>query len=470
MLSPMSHLLLSLVLLAVPQAAPQPGARIEVAVDRRVELLTLVARMAGFGEFNQPNSRSRYTTAADAWFAPHKTHPVFAKLQQMRAAHGVSFDAIPCLAVHLTDSIELEERIPFDAKPERLDTRWPLDETRAFLVLLRDFAAKSDSEGFFDSRADLFAESEKRMRDVVARMKALPWFDAVFGARTGARYVAIPGLVCGGGNFGVGVRFADATPEEILPVFGMYQWDEKGFPIVDAAMEGLFIHELCHSYTNAMVDRIAAELEAPLTAIHASCADVMAKQAYSTWRTVAYESLVRACTIRARFVTEGAAAAKQQAGDEVGRGFLWVPSLAEELGRYEADRAKWATFESFLPEIVRFFGEVAAAIAIVEKTTPKLLEITPADGALDVDPALATMTIRFDRAMGDGCSIVGDPASTPKAVGAPTWDADRKVLTVPVKLDSGKSYRFALNSPRHQNFRSREGTPLKPIEIAFTTR
>lgn len=368
-----SLLLAALAILAVP-AAPlaaqdaAPVARIEVAVDRRVELLTLVARLAGFQEYNQPNSASPYATAAAAWCAPHLDHPLFARLKELRARRGVSFDALPSLAVHLTDSFTLDERVPFDAKPERLDARWQLDEVRELLELLRDFVLTADTEGFFDSRAATFAAAEERMRAVVARMKALPWFDAFFGARPAARYVAIPGLLCGGGNYGMGVRFADGTPEEILPIFGIHAWDAAGLPKLDAGMEGLFIHELCHTYTNPLVDRVAERLEAPLTRIHASCAEVMAKQAYGNWRTVGYESLVRACTIRARFVTEGKVAASQQAVEESARGFTWVPALAEELARFEQDRAQWPRFEDFLPEIVAYFERTAALVP-------------PADGA-----------------------------------------------------------------------------------------
>jgi hypothetical protein len=179
-----------------------------------------------------------------------------------------------------------------------------------------------------------------------------------------------------------------------------------------------------------------------------------------------YESLVRACVVRARLATEGASAAAQQAKEEVASGFTWVPALAERLGRFESDRARFREFADFLPEVVDFFREQAAAI----DRAPKLLEMTPANGARDVDPATAVLVLRFDRAMASGCSIVGDPASTPKAAGAPEWDGEQRILTVPVALLPRTTYRFGLNSTTRRNFRSAAGDPLLPIELTFTTR
>jgi len=463
---PLVPAVVSLLSLAAPAQHAADASRIEVAVDRRVELVTLVARFAGFGEYNQPAARSRYAQAADAWFKEYKSHPLFAKLRALRESRGIGFDALPSLAVHLTDSVELDEVIPFDQAPERLDQRWQLAEVREVVELLRDFADGADAEGFFDSRAEQFAAAESRMRAVVAQMKALPWFDATFGERRDARYVAIPGLLCGGGNYGMGVRFADGSPEQILPIFGVSAWDEGGLPVIDSGMQGLFIHELCHTYTNPLVDRVAAQLEAPLTTLFATCAEVMARQAYGSWRTVAYESLVRACVVRARLATEGRAAAQQQATEEVASGFTWVPALAERLGRFEADRARWREFTDFLPEVIDFFREQASAI----ERAPQLLAITPASGTNDVDPAKSELVLRFDRPMDAGMSVVGEPAATPKVTGTPQWDAARQVLTIPVALLPATAYRFWLNSATRRNFRGADGAPLLPVEVTFTTR
>ncbi len=364
MLALVPALVISLAPLLAPQAAPQAAPpRIEAAVDRRVELFTLLARLAGFDEFNMPVSRSPYTRAAESWFHDQRNHPAVKRLQELRRERGVSFDAIASLAVHVEDSVDLDERIDFAALPERLDARWGLEGARAFLAEARDFVQVADSEGFFDSQEERFTQAAARLRAVIEQCKALPWFDRTFGARGGARYCAIPGLVCGGGNYGMGIRYADGRDEEILPIFGCSSFDADGVPTFGVEMAGLVVHELCHSYTNAYVDRIAEALRPSAQRLFEHDSNAMERQAYGDWRTVSYETLVRATVIACRRATEGEAAGEAQAKEEVGRGFLWAPALAADLTRFSAERARYPTFTDFLPEIEQAFAREADRLA-----------------------------------------------------------------------------------------------------------
>lgn len=52
-------------------------------VDRRLELVTIVARLAGLREF-QSELVPPYTDSVDAWFAPYREHPVVQHMRQLR--------------------------------------------------------------------------------------------------------------------------------------------------------------------------------------------------------------------------------------------------------------------------------------------------------------------------------------------------------------------------------------------------
>ncbi|MCC6406474.1 MAG: DUF4932 domain-containing protein [Planctomycetes bacterium] len=454
------------------QAPSEPPVRaLDVRVDPRIELIAAVARLAGFSEYRMANSASPYSARVDAHFARWADHPVVASLQRLRAERGVSYDALPSLAVHLGPLPELVERIPFDRAPERLDARWGGVGARPFLAELRDFVAQSHAAEFFAGERELYAKTEARLAETLSTSRALPWFDAFFGVKQGASYVAIPGLLCGGGNFGVGVRFDDGTPEEVLPVFGCWSFDADGVPKFDRSYLPLCVHELAHTYTNPFVDRFAKELTAAGDRLHASCATKMQRQGYGNGRTLLYESLVRASVVRCRLATEGEAAAKQQAAEERARHFRWVPELAELYGEYERDRERYPTFEAFMPRIVEFFERIAKDAKSEGEGAPKLVSIEPASGAQDVDPSATVMTIRFDRPMRDrSWSIVGAKRDTPEISGELAYDAERKVLTVPIRLEAGRTYRFSLNSDTKRGFVGADGVPLEPIEVTFTTR
>jgi hypothetical protein len=65
---------------------------------------------------------------------------------------------------------------------------------------------------------------------------------------------------------------------------------------------------------------------------------------------------------------------------------------------------------------------------------------------------------------------VGGGPHCPEVAGTPSYDSAGKIWTVPVKLKPGWSYQFMLNSDRFTNFRSRDGVPLAPVTVTFTTR
>lgn len=443
------------------------AAPLEVRVDSRIELVTIVARLAGFPEYDMTSSRSPYADEVESRFGALRSHAAVATLTRLRREHGVSYDALPSLAVHLEGVPALAERVPFEARPERLDARWELASTRAFLVELRDFAEQSGAAEFFEEQRPFYAAVEARLLERLSSSRALPWFDAFFGARPGARYVAIAGLLCGGGNFGVGARLGAGMPEEITPVFGCSEFDAGGVPVFGESYLPLFIHELCHSYTNPFVDRFERELAQAGERIHATCADAMQRQAYGTWKTMAYETLVRACVLRCMLATQGREAAQAQALEELEKHFAWVPELAKLLGEFETNRDEFATFEAFMPRVVEFWDDWAEKLA----AAPAVVSMEPANGASDVDPDLRTLTIRFDRPMLAGSwSIVGASAETPAFAGAPTYDSERRVLTVPMRLERGRTYRFSLNGPTKQGFKSADGVPLAPLAVAFATR
>lgn len=451
-------------------APPAARAQVEVRVDPRVELLSVLARFAGLPEFNAANSASPYARRAEQHFAAQREHAAVARLRELRAQHGVAYDALPSLAVHLVDAERLELRAPLEPWPERLDARWKPGDLPAFLALARDFAARSKALEFFAAEREFYAQVEQRFSSSVPRERGLAWLDSFYGAKERMRCTALIGLLCGGMNFGVGLKLPGA-PEELTPVLGCWEFDAQGQPQFGPKYGPLFLHEVAHSYANPLVERHFERLRAAGERIHANCAEVMRRQGYANARTVLCETLVRASVVRCRRALEGDAAGAQQAQSEREEHFVWVPALAELLGAYEGARERFSDLDAYLPSIAEHLDAYAATLAELEAKRPKLVSSTPVNGAVDVDPALSALVFTFDRPMRDqSWSIVGKPEDQPKITGKLRYDRSRKKLTVPVQLEPGKTYQFALNSERFQGFASADGVPLAPLEFRFTVR
>ena len=88
--------------LAAPPLATQ-SAQIEAAVDPRVELMSIIFRLAGNPEYNMPNSQSPYADDVAAHFGPFRDHPVVKLARKLRQEHGVSYDAV--MGQLVTDSV-----------------------------------------------------------------------------------------------------------------------------------------------------------------------------------------------------------------------------------------------------------------------------------------------------------------------------------------------------------------------------
>jgi hypothetical protein len=351
-------------LLALPLVL-SAGDGVPVRVDMRVELLTLVFRLIEANEYAQPGAGSPYSREADLYFEPARDHEVCRLARKLRAEHGLGFDAVPSLAVHLGAPPELALRVPLEPWPERLDERWKAVDLDGFLGALRAFAAETEFLEFEKTFAETQRAAEQSLTKQLEAANVLPWLQWFFGLDAGTSYVAIPGLFCGPGNYGVSVRLADGTLE-LWPVIGADTWDAQGHPVYGAGHLGTVVHEFTHAFANPVVDANWSALAPPFERLFPSVKDVMAPQAYGTPRTVAYESLVRACVVRHAARQLGPEAAARQQAYEIERGFTWTGELAPLLAQYEAERATYPTLRDFGPKLAEFFAGVAARAASVE--------------------------------------------------------------------------------------------------------
>jgi hypothetical protein len=446
-----------------------------VRVDPRIELVGIVFRLAGNPEYRMGLAESPYSRAVDRHFVRHGDHAAVGLAHELRASHGIRFDATASLAVHLRDAVTCELRTPLEPWPERLDRRWTKDSLTRFTAALRDFSEATDFLGFFEAQLPFHRATEARMRERIAASFDRDWLEKFFGGGGDATFLLHPAVLQGSHNYGVGVRFEDGR-EEISPLIGCWKYDDEGLPLFDDTVMPTIVHEFCHSFCNPIVDRHYASLAPSEAAIFPHVEERMRRQAYPTWRIVLGESLVRASVVRYVSAKQGSAAAKAQADDDARKGFLWIHDLVERYAAYEADRERYATLEDFTPEMVAFFAgyEVPRKERRDESQAPKVVRVDPSDGERDLDAATTTaIVVEFDRAMRtDAYSVIivdgtFPPVDRERRTG---FDREGKVFTLPIRVGAGQEYAFGLNGMGHEGFRSADGVPLAPLVVRFTTR
>jgi hypothetical protein len=85
-------LILVLFLISSPIAPAFCQDLIEVRIDRRFELMSIVFRLADFSEYRMGNVTD-YNEAVDRFFSPFKEHAAVRMAREIR--QSVAFDAIP---------------------------------------------------------------------------------------------------------------------------------------------------------------------------------------------------------------------------------------------------------------------------------------------------------------------------------------------------------------------------------------
>jgi RNA polymerase sigma-70 factor (ECF subfamily) len=105
------------------------------------------------------------------------------------------------------------------------------------------------------------------------------------------------------------------------------------------------------------------------------------------------------------------------------------------------------------------------------EVSPKVIATNPANGATDVDPSLAKITVTFNKQMLDKSWSWSyeDKDSFPQTAGQPFYTDKEKTCVLPVKLEPGRQYVLWINTARFKNFKDRSGNAVEPYKLSFTT-
>ena len=122
--------------------------------------------------------------------------------------------------------------------------------------------------------------------------------------------------------------------------------------------------------------------------------------------------------------------------------------------------------------VVLVYTSTSVCSQTVESMPPVVVKTVPESGAKEVSPGEFEIKVTFSKEMSDG-SWSWSTAwqdSTPKSIGKPKYEADRKTCVMKVKLEPGKTYAYWLNSSNFKNFKDKEGRSAVPYLLIFKTK
>jgi len=441
----------------------------EAAVDKRVELLSIVYRLAGSSTYNSQQN-SKYVKNIDQYFGRYRNHDLIKYVKNNLIKSGINYDAVAIMAISITQPPKIKGIFPITK--DFPGYKWTKHKAKKFLKLLNSFYYDTNCELFFKQNEKTYKTVSVDFQKVLNGFD-IKWYQNFYGQKSKKEYNTVINLAGGYGGYGPKINIGQT--EVLYSILGVWETDTIGNPIFNTdEYLPILLHEFNHSFVNDIVEKYRADLEKSGKIIYDLFKDEMINIGYNNWKTMFDESIVRACVIK--YMKDKNFDKKQiqkEINTQLNSGFVWIESLVEALEQYDNRRNEYADFDSFMPELVNYFDKISQninnLIIVVNNKRPKIISIKPFDNkSVNVDYTINQIAINFNKPMKGGYSIYygekgKDAFPDIKNV---YYSADKKTLYLDVRLIANKEYQFVMKGI---NFISIDGFSIKNYTITFKT-
>jgi hypothetical protein len=463
---------LAVAIILVNSIAFSQNSTIQVNVDERIELMSVVCRLADYEEFCQdldynksPMGSAEYNKDVKDRFTPFKSDSLIQFTIDLRKNRGMGYDAPMKFGICLQIENDRLQFIPnLKHGVDAYDERWTKEDARKFLVLLNKFYAKTGFHDFFEQHRPIYNTMEVNFTKCMDNFN-LQWFDKFFGIKSDATFSIVLSCLNGGGNYGPGNVFADNS-QHIYSILGPWIFDSTMAVNQNyiSNIRETTIHEFCHTYCNPLIDQSFEEMKKNSSKMHKYVETEMVNQAYPDSKTMMYELLVRSCVIKnlSEDTTSSNLYIQKMIEVEKINGFLWVDTVYAALNQYDNLRLKYPSLDSYMPELVKLLNSLSPkeCVRAYEQACPELaIHTSIPNGEKNVDPEMRELVVSFDRIMKtgtNGCTYGKEGEKYfPRILGA-HWDNNGRDWVLEIKLEPEHEYSIVFP---YQWFRDESGNP-----------
>ena len=440
----------------------------EPKVDDRVELLSIVFRLAESREYNT-EWFGLYTEKIKKHFEPYKNHELIEFAKELIKTNDIGFGSPMAMAVYLDQN--LNPRINFsDDIPNK---RWGKEYADKFVELLKEFYTDANCKAFFDENRNLYSEAESRFLPIYKQID-VDWYSSFFGNAPNEKFRIVTGLGNGGQNYGPSVQLAN-NKREVYAIVGAWLTDSLGMVVFpEEVYLHTLIHEFSHSFVNHLVDKNIKALEESGKKLFEPVQEEMRNQNYGHWTIMMYESLVRVSVIKyLKDHNYSPMDLQKEINRQLSLGYLWIEDLLTEIEEYDRKRTEYPTLESYMPRIIDAFQTYPQKIDVYREKfdakRPKVVSISEfSNKDKNVSSLLKNITINFDKPLlGEGISINPGKQNEPSPKFKDyKYSEDKKSIILEWELEKNIEYAFVLIGLQ---IKSEEGVPINDYEISFKT-
>ena len=295
-------------------------AQVKVESSESVELMSILARTAGFREYCM-DMGGKYTEETETWFSLFKEHPTVVYFKDLRAKYNIGYDAVMTVAINLAIN---NSKLVILTNKDGLGNRWKNVETDTLLDKLNQFYTDTRFHDFYQQHLPFYDDVLRTYEANVMQYFHQDWYAKFYGTEPKERFRVVIGFTCGEGNYGPSRQLA-GQPKEAFAICGYYVDEQTGKAFENGIdFSSTLIHEFNHSFVNSLLnDESNKELLLPIgRRLLKHSYRAMNSQAYRNAETVINESIVRAAVIL--YLQDNGFMAeiiKEEMDEQISRGF-----------------------------------------------------------------------------------------------------------------------------------------------------
>jgi len=440
-------------------------------VDERVELLSIVFRLAGANEYSKTFVQ-KYGIEIDNYFSRYKGDDLILFTQKIISKNKVGYDAVMSLALHISiqnGNISLNQHLD----NQGIDKRWGTNVDN-YISLLNVFYNKSKFSQFYGEHKDLYAATEKKFKKNISHID-FGWYKDFYGEDSKDSFKIVLILAAGESNYGQKIKNLTGQ-EELYSILCTWETDSLGVPEYDLnEVLPTTIHEYNHSYCNPLIDKYFSQLDNSANKCFKLVKNQMEYQAYGESIIMVYESFVRATSIM-YFKNHGTSEKeiKQQIRREQINGFIWSEELVNLLSTYEDERLKYSSLDSYMPNIVEKLNSLDNKKLFSDAHcigNSAIINCSIQNNANDIDTEIKEIKLYFNTPMSGGLGYnygKGGKGRYPEVTSVKWNNAEHTELLISIVMKPDKLYHIEF--PAKFNLDENYCEMSKSYTLSFKTR
>ena len=336
--------------------------KITIASRKSFECIATIAHLAGFNEYNQPDTDySAYDNYFRQYSNDKRVENAISYFKKLRKT-GFSYDALANIAIYINPdchSLRITDKAVLKANIQKR-----CGDPEKMIKILADFYDATNFDSFYKSQIPVYEKAAtvlvKNKDTIITGVKE---YEKYFRTEVKGLYISVSPII-GSNNYGT--SFTDGKDIWYEPHYCVGYFDAN-----------IFIHEMSHPQTQYIVDELAKNKEIMKLVQKTFKGDkkaIMLQQAYSNPYTYIIELFNRANTNNIlKGFTDDLYVAKSIATDRKYR-FDEIAEVTELLDKYRTGSYKNQL--EFLPEIEKGYIEI---LKHPETFEPKPFELSSED-------------------------------------------------------------------------------------------